>query len=110
MIYSEVPILKRLKELRKERNLTQRELGAIVNSSDRSIGFYETGERDPDTQTLDKLANFFDVSVDYLLGRTSTRNYNTSITAFHATDDLDEEDIELVNNLIERLKEKHKKK
>lgn len=67
-------VMNRIKELRKEKGMTQAELAKILNVSDRSVGFYETGERDPDTETLNKLANFFDVSVDYLLGRTDIRN------------------------------------
>lgn len=62
-----------IRKLRKEKNLTQKELAKILNVSDRSVGFYETGERDPDTETLNKLANFFNVSIDYLLGRTEIK-------------------------------------
>ncbi len=63
----------RLKKLRKEKDLYQKDLAEIVGVSDGAIGMYETGKRSPDKQILAKLANFFGVSVDYLLGRTEER-------------------------------------
>lgn len=60
----------RLKKLRIEKKLTQEELGKIVNVTKVSISGYENGNRNPDTETLENLADFFEVSVDYLLGRT----------------------------------------
>lgn len=60
----------RLKKLRNERKITQEELGKIVNVTKVSISGYENGNRNPDTETLQKLADFFNVSTDFLLGRT----------------------------------------
>lgn len=60
--------MNKIRELRKNLGLTQADLAKILNVSDRSVGFYETGERDPDTNTLKKLADYFNVSIDYLLG------------------------------------------
>ncbi|MGE7094374.1 helix-turn-helix domain-containing protein [Lysinibacillus sp. NPDC048646] len=62
----------RLKQLRKEKNLTQAELGNKINVTKVSISGYESGNRSPDTDTLQRLADFFEVSTDYLLGRTDT--------------------------------------
>lgn len=62
---------KRLKQLRKERKLTQEELGKKINVSKVSISGYESGSRNPDTETLKKIADLFDVSIDYLLGRSN---------------------------------------
>lgn len=64
----DVIILNRIKELRKNKGLTQADLAKILNVSDRTIGFYENEERDPDTGTLKILSSFFNVSIDYLLG------------------------------------------
>lgn len=64
----------RLKLLREEKYLTQEELGKAFNITDATINRYEKGLRQPDTETLKKLADFFNVSVDYLLGRTDIRN------------------------------------
>jgi transcriptional regulator with XRE-family HTH domain len=60
----------RLRLLRNERQLTQEHLGKALNISGRVIGFYETNDRFPkDEETLKNIANYFDVSVDWLIGR-----------------------------------------
>lgn len=61
----------RLKEVRKRHGLTQRALAAKINISQSTIAQYETGDRNPDPDTLKKIADFFGVTTDYLLGRTS---------------------------------------
>lgn len=58
-----------LKTLRKQYNLTQSELAKKLRISASTIGMYEQNRRTPDNQTLSDLASFFNVSVDYLLGR-----------------------------------------
>lgn len=63
----------RLKELRNEKGLNQRELAAALNLSPSTIGMYETGQRVPDAETLNRIADFFNTSVDYLIGRTDNR-------------------------------------
>ncbi|PWU66746.1 helix-turn-helix domain-containing protein [Gracilibacillus dipsosauri] len=64
----------RLKRLRKERKLTQTELGNIINVTKVSISGYENGDRTPDTDNLRRLADFFGVTTDYLLGRSDDPN------------------------------------
>lgn len=66
----------RLKLLREEKQLTQEELAVIFNVTDATINRYEKNQRQPDTGMLDRFADFFDVSTDYLLGRTEIRNFN----------------------------------
>ena len=61
----------RLRALRKSANISQQTLGDAMNVTKVSISGYETGNRKPDTETLQKLADFFDVSTDYLLGRSA---------------------------------------
>ncbi|GMA50180.1 hypothetical protein GCM10025857_15370 [Alicyclobacillus contaminans] len=61
----------RLLQLRKERSLTQKRLAEEVGLHTRAIQFYESG-RLPDAEVLIKLADFFDVSIDYLVGRSDT--------------------------------------
>lgn len=63
----------RLKSLRKFSNYTQKELGEKINVSGRVIGYYESNDRFPDKETLTNIADFFDVSIDYLLGRTNIK-------------------------------------
>ncbi len=60
----------RLKELRKARGLSQLKLAADLNISQNSISRYENGLREADYKTLIALADYFHVSVDYLLERT----------------------------------------
>ncbi|BAD74778.1 transcriptional regulator [Geobacillus kaustophilus HTA426] len=64
----------RLRKLRQEKKLTQEELGKKINVTKVSISGYENGNRTPDTETLQKLADFFNVTTDYLLGRTDHPN------------------------------------
>jgi transcriptional regulator with XRE-family HTH domain len=63
----------RLLELRKEKKLSQEDLGKSLNVSGRTIGYYESDERSPTAEVLIQLGDFFNVSVDYLLGRTDIR-------------------------------------
>jgi len=58
---------KKLKELRLEKNLSQRKLGDIFNVCNQTISFWETGSREPDLDSLLNIARFFNVPVDYLL-------------------------------------------
>ena len=64
----------RLKLLRLEKDLTQIELGKQFNLGKTAISLYENNERFPDKETLDKMADFFGCSVDYLLGRTDLKS------------------------------------
>lgn len=70
----------RLKELRYKKELSQRELASILNMSPSTIAMYETGQREPDAETLKKIADFFGVTIDYLLGRTDTPSPVDKIT------------------------------
>jgi len=67
-----------LSNLRNEAKITQKDLANILGVSRGTIGMYEIGQRDPDTETLKKIAKFFNVSVDYLLGNTDIKNSDTS--------------------------------
>lgn len=58
-----------LKELRKANGVTQKQLAANIGASERGIQQYELGERKPTYDMLIALADYFDVSLDYLVGR-----------------------------------------
>ena len=62
-------LAKRIKELRKEKDLTQEDLGKLINVTKVSICCYENGTRIPSLETIVALANAFEVSLDDLLGR-----------------------------------------
>ena len=65
----------RLKELRKEKNMTQRQLSIIFNVSQESISSYERNKSNPSFDILCMYADQFDVSVDYILGRTNNKQF-----------------------------------
>lgn len=69
---------KRLRNLRKNKKLTLRELGEKLNTSFSLLAMYERGERDPSVDKLELIADFFNVSTDYLLGRTNIINSQDS--------------------------------
>ena len=66
----------RLKYLRESELLTQKQVADKINCGQRAYGYYEKGERDIPTQTLIKLADLYDVSVDYILCRTDNPKPN----------------------------------
>lgn len=61
---------KRLRDLRENKNLTQTELSKVLFCSQRVYSNYELGDIDIPTSVLIRLADYYDVSVDYILGRT----------------------------------------
>lgn len=87
--------LNRLKQLRLERSLLQSDVAKVIKKSERIVGFYETGERDMNTETLSTLADFFNVSIDYLLGKSDIRNIEDEFKTIYSKeiDGLTEEEI-----------------
>jgi transcriptional regulator with XRE-family HTH domain len=61
----------RLKKLREQRSLSQEEFGRIFQVAQTTIGMYEKGNREPNFEKLKQFADFFGVSIDYLIGHTS---------------------------------------
>lgn len=59
--------MEKLKELRKEKGISLKELGAEMGVAESTMSLYENGKRQPDYETLLKLAEYFGVTVDYLL-------------------------------------------
>jgi len=107
----------RLKQLREEKNVTQKELGNYLNISSRVIGYYESNDRFPkDEIILNKIADYFDVSLDYLLGRSLLRKPGSDIIYPENKDTtldlsgLSETDVSYVNSFIDGIKAKNKKK
>ena len=69
-------VYKRVRDLREDHDLTQTEISEILHCSQRVYSNYERGELDIPTDILIKLANFHNVSVDYILGRTNNKKTN----------------------------------
>ena len=68
--------MNRLKQLRKQRKISQLKLALDLSTTQNTISRYETGEREADYKTLIQIANYFDVSIDYLLERTDNPKIN----------------------------------
>ena len=64
--------MNRIKELRLSRNIKQAELAATIKVSQAALSGYETGRYEADIETYQKIAKFFNVSLDYLLGNNSS--------------------------------------
>ena len=64
----------RLKDLRRTKGISQLKLALDLNTNQNTISRYETGEREPGINELIKIADYFNVSVDYLLERTNNPN------------------------------------
>ena len=61
--------IERLKYLRQENNISQKQLADLFNISQQAVASWENGKNTPNPDAIVKLANYFDVSTDYLLGR-----------------------------------------
>lgn len=114
------------KSLRIAGGYTQQEMADKLNISRSTIGMYETGAREPDYNTLELIADFFNVDIDYLLGRTDkTTSLPESIyylnddsrelaefmfqnpeykVLFDASRKVKKEDIEFVKQMIDRVR------
>lgn len=64
----------RLRDLREDKDLSQKQLADIIGMSQTGYSKYETGENDIPTQILIKLADFYETTTDYILGRSSIKN------------------------------------
>ncbi len=69
-------LYKRIRDLREDKDLTQKQMGEILSCSQRVYSNYERGELDIPTEILIKLADFHAVSVDYILNRTDNKDFN----------------------------------
>ena len=66
----------RIRDLREDKDLNQTELSKIIGMSQTGYSKYETGENDTPTSILIQLANYYNVSIDYLLGQTNNPKRN----------------------------------
>lgn len=71
-----MPFNERLRLLRTQKGLSQAELAKFIKVSKSSINMYERGEREPNLETLENIADFFNVDMDYLLGKSDQENKN----------------------------------
>ncbi|WP_199883994.1 helix-turn-helix domain-containing protein [Anaerosinus massiliensis] len=98
----------RLKDLRLSKNLTQKDVAKYINKTTQAYSLYERCERDPDSATLIKLADLFDVSIDYLLGRTNIPRSNI-LKETSAPYDLPQEALDRIEEFTELMRLKYQK-
>jgi transcriptional regulator with XRE-family HTH domain len=65
--------MNRVKELRKQKHITQEELGKVLDIQKAAISKYENGRAEPSTEVLKKMSAYFGVSIDYLLGNSTSK-------------------------------------
>lgn len=96
---------KRLKELREEKGLNQKECAEKLNISRGSISFYENGERLPDIETIYNMAKFFNVSADYLIGLTDISTADTNVQAVCKYTGVSQNVIDMLNGFFVKNKD-----
>lgn len=96
IVTQDIIFRERLKSLRNGRSL--KEVACDLGISRASLGYYESGERKPDIDILLKLANYYNVSSDYLLGLSNTRSQNCDIQLISKTTGLNERSIDTLKD------------
>lgn len=100
----------RLKLLRSEANLSQSELAKVVGTSKSSINMYERGEREPGLDTIEIMAHYFNVDMNYIIGTSDIRLSDSTLDNefLQILSTLPEEDkqwlLELIKTVIDRRK------
>ena len=106
-----------IREKRKEKGITMKELGALVGCSESAISQYETGKRSPDYETLLKLAEELDTSVNYLLTgiedspaatRTSVSDDEIKLALWNGEQGMTDEQFEEIKNFANFIKMRNK--
>lgn len=97
----------RLKELRRKKNITQAQLAESLNITKGAIAMWETNKRTPDIDMVGVVADYFNVSVDYLLSRNVTNNDDSDdikFALFNGSDGVTDEMFDEVKRFAEMVK------
>lgn len=104
-------IKKRIDELL-ENNMIQHDLAVKLNKADSTIGLWEQGRRELDYETLTELSNLFDVSIDYILGRTNNKSTfpnpdidDFAFALYDETKELTDEQKQDIMDMVKKMKE-----
>ncbi|WP_157800320.1 helix-turn-helix domain-containing protein [Sporolactobacillus pectinivorans] len=103
---------KRLKRLRESKNLSQQELADRLQLNRSTYARYELNQTQPDLETLRKIADFYDVSVDYIIERTNNKNPEKKPEGrfFYDLDHASQEDLDELENYFQYMQERKKKR
>ena len=112
--------IKRIKELRAEKGITQSQLADYLQIVQGTLSFWERGTHQPDFTSLTKISEYFNVSVDYLLGNTDIRekkdtygevsDNDIKFAFFGGEDEISDEAFEEVKAFAEFVKQREKQK
>lgn len=93
----------RIKQLRIDNNLTQRDIADKIGITPTGISYWESGNAIPNFETLKKLADFFNVSIDYLTGNENNNNENDVLFRKIGKVDVEKKDLlmRILNNTID---------
>lgn len=101
-------IIERLKKLRKEGKLTQKDIATFLNISQPAYQQFESGKKNMNLETMEKLADYFNVSTDYLLGKTDIPDPDLEVDIDNAIDNsvaydgtpITDNDREIIKNFL----------
>jgi transcriptional regulator with XRE-family HTH domain len=102
-------LTQRLLKLRKEKKKTQDDVANFLGISRPAYGNYENGKREPDLETLNKLADYFGVSMDYLVGRSIARAPEEGMAFSDGGKGWTEEEIQMAEAIIEAMRKQQGK-
>ena len=103
----------RIKQLRLNKKVSQEEIAKFLGVTKQAYSLYELGKRNVDNETLLKLSEYFNVSIDYLLGKSEDKNEVTDedikFALFEGADNITDEMYEEVKEFANFIKNKYKK-
>lgn len=100
----------RLREIRTANNLTQKDFAKLFKVSESAIGMYERDEREPSYKLANEIADKFEVSTDYLFGRTDDpKPFKPSLSFFGGPNDWTEEEFKAADDFIKEVREARRK-
>lgn len=109
----------RIRELRKSKGITMKQLGQVVDLAESTISQYETGKREPDNETLLRISEYFGVTVGYLIGAEEKESGTSTVhdilddvdVAFYGDyKELSEDDKETLRTMARVMKERKARK
>lgn len=90
-----------IKALRVQHKMTQQDLAEIVGLTPTGISYWESGKAIPNVETLEKLASYFNVTVDYLLGKKEMSDKDKKTVLFRKAEEIPLEQQEVLWNIID---------